>query len=81
MKIGLLGAELFHAERRTNAMEIIVAFRNSANTPTKVPPKFSKTAPLQFTACSKDSSNTLRGVDRQMVTDTVATRAASIFTL
>ena len=44
MKIRLLGAELFHAERWTDMMEPIVALRNSANTTTKVPPKFSKTA-------------------------------------
>jgi hypothetical protein len=44
MKICLLGAELFHADRRRDMMELTVAFRNYANTPTKVPPKFSKTA-------------------------------------
>ena len=52
MKIRLLGAELFHADRwtggqadrRTDMMELIVAFRNSANKRTKVFPKFSKTA-------------------------------------
>jgi len=61
-------------------MEIIVAFRNSANTPTKVPPKFSKAAP-SYLQPAKDSSNKLHGVDRQIVTDIVVTRAASIFTL
>jgi hypothetical protein len=44
MKIRRLGAELFLADRRTDMMELTVAFRNSANAPTKVPPKFSKTA-------------------------------------
>jgi hypothetical protein len=44
MKIRLLGAELFHVDGRRDMMELIVAFRNYAITPIKVPPKFSKTA-------------------------------------
>jgi len=40
MKIRLLGAEFFHAERRTNGRidttKLIVAFRNFANTPKNV---------------------------------------------
>ena len=33
MKIRLVGAELFHAERRTDITKLIVAFRNFANAP------------------------------------------------
>jgi len=33
MEIGLVGAELFHAERSTDMTEQIVAFRNFANAP------------------------------------------------
>jgi len=33
MKICSLGAELFHAYRRTDMMRLIVGFRNSANAP------------------------------------------------
>ena len=33
MKIRPLGAELFHANRRTELMQLIVAFRNFANAP------------------------------------------------
>jgi len=35
MKIRLIGAELFHAEERTD-MKLIVAFRNFANPPKNV---------------------------------------------
>jgi hypothetical protein len=31
MKIRLMGAELFHADRRTDVTQLIVAFRNFAN--------------------------------------------------
>jgi len=33
MKICPLGAELFHADRRTDMTKLIVAFRNFANAP------------------------------------------------
>jgi hypothetical protein len=33
MKIRPVGAELFHADGRTDMMKIIVAFRNFANAP------------------------------------------------
>jgi hypothetical protein len=33
MKIRLVGAELFHAERRTDMTKLIVAFRNFSNPP------------------------------------------------
>ena len=33
MKINPLGAELFHADRRTNMVKLIVVFRNFANAP------------------------------------------------
>jgi hypothetical protein len=33
MKIRPLGAELFHADRETDVMELIIAFRNLANAP------------------------------------------------
>jgi hypothetical protein len=32
MKIRLVGAELFHADRQTDVTKLIVAFRNFANT-------------------------------------------------
>jgi len=35
MKIRLVEAELFHADRRTDMTKLIVAFRNSANAPKK----------------------------------------------
>jgi len=33
MEIRPVGAELFHAERRTDTMKLIVIFRNFANAP------------------------------------------------
>jgi len=33
MTIRLVGAELFHADRRTNMKKLIVAFRNFPNAP------------------------------------------------
>ena len=33
MKIRLMGAELFHADRRTDMTKVIVVFRNFANSP------------------------------------------------
>jgi hypothetical protein len=35
MKIRPVGAELFHADRRTDTTKLIVAFRNFANAPKK----------------------------------------------
>jgi hypothetical protein len=35
MKIRPVGAELFHADGRTDMMQLIVAFRNFVNTPKK----------------------------------------------
>jgi hypothetical protein len=35
MKIRPVGAELFHADRRTDTTKLIVAFRNFANGPKK----------------------------------------------
>jgi Zn/Cd-binding protein ZinT len=35
MKICRVGAELFHADRRTDITKVIVAFRNFANVPKK----------------------------------------------
>jgi len=40
MKIRPVGAELLHADRRTDMMKLIVAFRNFANSP--------KTQPVNF---------------------------------
>ena len=37
MKIRPVGGELFHADRRTDVMKLIAAFRNFANTPKNVP--------------------------------------------
>ena len=42
MKIRPVGAELFHADGRTDIKTLIVAFRNFANAPKK-----GKTVPLQ----------------------------------
>jgi len=36
MKIPLVGAEMFHADRRTDIPNIIVAFRNFENAPKNV---------------------------------------------
>jgi len=36
-KIGPVGAELFHADRRTDMTKLLVAFRNSANAPKNLP--------------------------------------------
>jgi hypothetical protein len=36
MKIRPVGAELFHADRRTDMTKLIVAFRNFANAPKNV---------------------------------------------
>jgi hypothetical protein len=35
MKIRLVGAEMFHAHRRTDMTKLIVSFRNFANVPKK----------------------------------------------
>jgi hypothetical protein len=35
MKICLVGAELFHADRRTDVTKLVVAFRNFANARTR----------------------------------------------
>jgi len=35
MKIRPVGAELFHADKRTDVTKLIVAFRNFANAPKK----------------------------------------------
>jgi hypothetical protein len=40
MKIRSVGAELFHADRRTDMTKLIVAFRNFANAPKTVRPTF-----------------------------------------
>jgi hypothetical protein len=37
MKIHPVGGELFHADRRTDVMKLIVVFRNFANAPKNVP--------------------------------------------
>ena len=42
MKIRAVGAELFHADRRTDITKITVAFRNFANAPKKICICFSK---------------------------------------
>jgi hypothetical protein len=57
MKIRPVGAELFHADRQTDMMMLIVAFRNFANAPTipvisKLVFKFKATWSLSFTQCS-----------------------------
>jgi hypothetical protein len=35
MKIRLVGAKVFHEDRRTDMKELIIAFRNFANAPKK----------------------------------------------
>ena len=42
MKIRPVGAELFHADRRTDITKLVVAFRNVANAPRNVKPELYK---------------------------------------